>query len=73
MGQHSATESADQPVNQPVNQPVKDPGNSGPDVWVAALDDDELADVLARLAELDEIRDNRRMLRQQLKPPAGAA
>lgn len=54
MGAHSAEE----PVNGPVNQPVNDPGNSGPGAFTVDLDDDELAELLAFLAEEDEIRDN---------------
>lgn len=44
---------------------VRDPGNTDPDHLTADLDDDELADVLALLAEQDEILGNQRDLREQ--------
>jgi hypothetical protein len=41
---------------------VRDPGNTDPEHLTTDLDDDELADVLALLAE---IRDNQQDLRDQ--------
>lgn len=62
MGQHSAEE--------------RDPGNSEPGDLAAPLGDDELAEVLALLAEIrDNQQDLRKQLRRQQDPgrPAGAS